>query len=105
MLNLVGETFSFGAVQHLVDDIFGGFGVAIGFFERDHLTLSPAPGTGILWTEDHRIVAIVRSPGNSSRSNGGNGGGGGGGSSAAAAPEEEKLMYNNINIGKVGSHI
>ena len=59
-LGIEDYSVTFGAVQHILSHNFQGFAVAIGYFYKNQLFMCPPQSHEVNWTEDHRIVAILR---------------------------------------------
>lgn len=60
LLGIVNRNITFGALTHLINTLFGGRGIPIGYFDKSKLNLVPKPDEDVLWTKDHRVVAIIR---------------------------------------------
>jgi hypothetical protein len=52
----------FGVMQYLLDNLYNGYAVAVGYILASDglLVLSPDPGSSIAWYRNDRIVAIIR---------------------------------------------
>jgi hypothetical protein len=99
-------------VQHLLDRLYGGFAVAIGFTRASTgLVLTPRPGLKVAWTKDDRFVVIVRhtavqwnKASDAAKAAAGAGGGGGGAGSGldANTTPAQRRWQDVMRLGGLG---
>jgi K+/H+ antiporter YhaU regulatory subunit KhtT len=56
------RSMHFGVIQHILDSLYVGYAVAVGYIlaSNGELVLSPSPATKINWYRNDRIVTIIR---------------------------------------------
>jgi len=59
-LGLVNHTTSFGVINHLLDKLYDGHAIAIGYLTGSKMSVNPAPGEKITWLENNRLVCVRR---------------------------------------------